>query len=148
MLKRVLLAIAAVLIAAPAVAADVPGTGCKESVALVGQCFTVHGRLSWHANGRPYLQPAGTSRLFGFPREVAGLRRWLPEAVDPTAPGGIYARASSRTPNGVPADEVDIIGDFLVCPLAPEKPRAMRMMCMERADDLSLRAKTPTPPEK
>ncbi|MBV8652253.1 MAG: hypothetical protein JO255_12355, partial [Alphaproteobacteria bacterium] len=73
-----------------AVAADTPGTGCKESPALVGQCFAVHGRLSWRANGRPYLRPAGASRLLGFPREVEGLRRWLPQPLDPEAPGNIY----------------------------------------------------------
>jgi hypothetical protein len=40
--------------AAP-VPAAAPGTGCRSSPDLVGACFTVHGRLRWHANGRPYL---------------------------------------------------------------------------------------------
>jgi hypothetical protein len=126
-----------------AAAADIPATGCKESPALVGQCFAVHGRLSWRANGRPYLRPAGTSRLLGFPREVEGLRRWLPDSVDPQAPGNIYERASPRS-----ADEVEVTGDFLVCPLTPEKPRAMRMVCMESAGNLTLLPKTTAPSEK
>jgi hypothetical protein len=157
MLKRILLvalafaltgtALAFALTAA-AVAAEAPGTGCKESADLVGQCFAVHGRLSWHANGRPYLQPAGTSRLLGFPREVAGLRRWLPEAVDPTAPGSIYQRAAPRASDGVSADEVEVTGDFLVCPVSKEKPRTMRMVCMESAANLALRPRARASPEE
>jgi hypothetical protein len=47
-----------------AVAADTPGTGCKESPALVGQYFSVHGRLSGQANGGHYLRPAASSHSF------------------------------------------------------------------------------------
>jgi hypothetical protein len=149
MRKKILLAAAAVAMAGSAIANDVaagavaPGTGCKTSTDLVGQCFAVYGRLSWHANGRPYLRPAGTSRLLGFPREVEGLRHWLPEAVDPEAPGNIYKRASPW-----PADELEVTGDFLVCPVSKEKPHAMRMVCMESAENLALHQKAPAPSEK
>src|SRR5215469_1071606 len=38
---------------------------CKQDPRLIQQCFAVHGRLSVHANMRPYLWPIGTNRLLG-----------------------------------------------------------------------------------
>ena len=123
-----------------AAAADESGTGCLTSPDLVGQCFVVHGRLSWHANMRPYLWPVGTSRLLGFPEEIHGLRRWLPESVDPDAPGSVYKRAAPLL-----AEEVDVMGDFEVCPVSRERPHVMRMVCLARASNLRLLPQTDGP---
>src|SRR5215469_1445078 len=38
---------------------------CKQDPRIIQQCFAVHGRLSVHANMRPYLWPIGTNRLLG-----------------------------------------------------------------------------------
>jgi hypothetical protein len=131
-------ALAAGLVGAAA-ADDAPhasDTGIRTSPALVGQCVIVHGQLRWHANGRPYLAPAGTRRLIGFPREIEGLSRWLPETVDPAAPGSIYARAAPLQP-----DESDLVGDFEICPVSREKPRVMQMSCLAEASHLKLHPK-------
>ncbi len=120
-----------------------PETGCRTSPDLVGQCFVVHGRLSWRANGRPYLWPVGTRRLIGFPREISGLRHWLPATIDPEAPGNIYERSAPLRP-----DEVDLSGDFEICPVSREKPRVMRMACLAQASHLTLHPKALASPEK
>jgi len=80
------------------------------------------------------LWPVGTKRLLGFPQQVQGLRRWLPESVDPASPGNIYEDESPLLP-----DQVDVVGNFEVCPVTREKPHVMQMVCMERASHLTAR---------
>ena len=91
----------------------------------------VHGQLSWHANGRPYLTPAGTEQVVGFPRQVRGLSAWLPAAVTPGSPVSAYARLAP-----LKTDRIDLVGDFEVCPVTPSSARVMQLACMERAWNL------------
>ena len=70
-------------------------------------------------------------------------RRWLPEPVDPDAPGSIYKRAAPLL-----AEEVDVMGDFEVCPVSRERPGVMRMVCLARASNLTLRPKADAAPER
>src|SRR5215472_5616632 len=64
MRRRLVLTIAASQIAlgGGAAAETLP---CKQDPRIIQQCFAVHGRLSVHANMRPYLWPIRTNRLLG-----------------------------------------------------------------------------------
>jgi hypothetical protein len=64
MRRRLVLTIAAFQIALGGVAAA-ETLPCKQDPRIIQQCFAVHGRLSVHANMRPYLWPIGTNRLLG-----------------------------------------------------------------------------------
>jgi hypothetical protein len=72
---------------------------------------------------------------------VTDLRRWLPEALDPAAPGNLYARAAPLEP-----DELEAEGDFELCPISRERPRVMQMVCMEQARNLALHPKAAAAP--
>src|SRR5215469_16785151 len=84
MRRRLVLTIAAFQIALGGVAAA-ETLPCKQDPRIIQRCFAVHGRLSVHANMRPYLWPIGTGmatlasvgttcRRSAFPR--AAPRHW------------------------------------------------------------------------
>ena len=75
---------------------------CRRDPRIVVQCFTVRGRLSIHANMRPYLWPVGTKRLLGIANPQSS-------AVMPLELEGIFKRRI----------EDQAIGDFEVCPHRP-----------------------------
>ena len=92
---------------------------CREHPQLIDKCFRVRGRLSTY-NGNPAVRlwRIGTKRVLGISDQcfsVPGYRN-LPEDL-------------SQKLNG----ENSIIGDFLVCPFTPNKPREMQLVCVESA---------------
>jgi hypothetical protein len=98
---------------------------CRTHPQLIGRCFNVRGRLSVY-NGAPALRiwKAGTRRMFGISEQrfsVAGYRN-VPENIESQI-----------------NQDVDIFGDFLVCPFTRPKPGEMQLVCVERAKNLAAR---------
>ncbi len=95
---------------------------CREHPQLIGKCFNVRGRLSVY-NGAPAVRlwHIGTRRVLGISEQRFSLPgyRNLPEDL-------------SQKLNG----ENSIIGNFLVCPFTPAKPREMQLVCIESAKDV------------
>ncbi len=87
---------------------------CREHPQLIGKCFRVHGRLSVY-NGAPAVRlwRIGTRRVMGISEQ----RFSLPEYRN--LPEGLTKQLNS---------ENEIIGDFLVCPFTPAKPREMQLV--------------------
>jgi hypothetical protein len=85
---------------------------CKTDPDIVDACFKVHGRLSVY-NGGPSLRiwRIGTDRMLGVSTEI------LPESL--------------ASPMGW---DVDVYGDFEVCPFTTQKPGEMQMVCVESAE--------------
>src|SRR5260221_9249868 len=105
-----------------------PAPSCEGSPHVVGECFTVHGRLSFY-NGSPGFRiwRIGTTRILGIydPVELRGERPWLPPAV---------VRALG--------DDVgnQVYGDFRVCPMSRERPGHMQYVCVADATRLVVQA--------
>lgn len=98
---------------------------CREHPRLIGNCFTVRGRLSIY-NGSPALRlwRVGTRRMFGISEQrfsVAGYRN-VPDYIE------------SQT-----NQDVAIFGDFLVCPFTRSQPGAMQLVCIEAGKNLLVR---------
>ena len=89
---------------------------CRGHPAVVGPCFTVHGRVS-AGNGTPAIRlwPVGSHRLLGVSDEGEN----LPQCVSAHL-----------------AENIVVFGDFLVCPFAPDRPGVMRSACIESASHL------------
>jgi hypothetical protein len=119
-------AISLLLILGGSVAAQSPPVttekSCRQHPQLIGNCFTVHGRLSIYS-GNPSLRlwPIGTKRILGVSEQRFSL------------PGF----------RNIPEDLVKkldlenrIIGDFLVCPFTRSRPGEMQLMCIESARNI------------
>ena len=119
-----LLVAAALLFALPTLAQESP-SACAASPKLVGQCFTVHGRLLT-CNGFPgtTIWIVGSKRILGVTDAMgnvgAGSGRVLP--------GNLEEQMFGSTPCSKAA-----FGDYTVCPLAPDEPGVMRLVCVDRA---------------
>jgi hypothetical protein len=111
--RAALAIVLAVLAAAPAQASP------------AGPCFTVRGRL-YVANGTPAVRlwPIGSRRLLG----VHG-RDGDAAAADLVPP------QAQRLLDADPASAA-VMGQFRVCPLAPERPGRMRPVYIDRAWNL------------
>jgi hypothetical protein len=100
---------------------------CREHPQLIGKCFRVHGRLATY-NGNPAVRlwRIGTKRVLGVSDQRFSLPEYrnLPEDL-------------TKQLNG----ENEIIGDFLVCPFTPAKPREMQLICVESAKNLVVKKK-------
>ena len=98
---------------------------CREHPQLIGKCLNVHGQLSVY-NGNPAVRlwRIGTKRVLGVSDQRFSLPdyRNLPEDL-------------KKQLNG----ENLIIGDFLVCPFTPAKPREMQLVCIESARNVSVK---------
>ena len=97
---------------------------CRQHPQLVGKCFTVHGRLSVY-NGAPAMRiwKVGTKRMLGVSEQrfaVPGYRN-VPETIQ----------------NQLNQD-VDIFGDFLVCPFTRPKAGEMQLVCIEEGKKLNV----------
>jgi hypothetical protein len=105
------MALVALLLAAPP--ADTPQ--CKSNPALVGKCFTVHGRLRAY-NGNPTFRiwPIGTTRIIGVTGPKPGDPPIMPE-------------------NLACGFDCDIFADFELCPFSESKPGVMQRACLEAA---------------
>ena len=97
---------------------------CRQHPHLIGKCFTVRGRLSVY-NGAPALRiwKVGTKRMLGVSEQrfaVPGYRN-VPETIQ----------------NQLNQD-VDIFGDFLVCPFTTPKAGEMQLVCIEEGKKLNV----------
>lgn len=102
---------------------------CRQHPQLVGKCFTVHGRLSVY-NGAPAMRiwKVGTKRMLGISEQrfAAEGYRNVPEAIQ----------------NQLNQD-VEIFGDFLVCPFTRPKAGEMQMVCVEDGKNLKVQKRQP-----
>ena len=98
-------------------------SACTQNTSLVGQCFTLHGRLSVHANMRPYLWPIGTHRLLGIASPEGSI-------IMPTEIERIFAS---------PPFDQQLFADFEVCPFTRARPGIMQMVCIAAARNLKIR---------
>ena len=111
-----------VLAAAPLSGNESLDKSCREHPRLVGKCFRVHGRLSVY-NGAPALRiwKTGTKRVLGISEQrfaEPGYRN-VPEDV---------AQKINQ--------DVDLVGDYLVCPFTHSQPKEMQLVCIERGDNI------------
>lgn len=107
----------------------VEAKSCRQNPQLVGKCFTVHGRLSVY-NGAPAMRiwKLGTKRMLGISEQrfaVEGYRN-VPETIQ----------------NQLNHD-VEIFGDFLVCPFTRPKAGEMQMVCVEEGKNLKVQKREP-----
>jgi hypothetical protein len=96
---------------------DYQDKSCRHHPQLVGKCFSIHGRLSVY-NGAPALRiwKIGTKRMLGVSEQrfaVPGYRN---------VPENIQSQINQ---------DVDLLGDFLVCPFTRAKAGEMQMVCIE-----------------
>jgi len=127
MARQALLALAVLFLPlAPATAEE---TACAASPARVGECFTVHGRLT-ACGGVPTVRiwVIGTKRILGV---VAANSH---PAGDHLLPPSLEETMFSEPPCSKAA-----YGDFTICPLSPDRPGVMRMVCMTGARNLVFR---------
>jgi len=96
---------------------------CTQNTQLVGQCFTVRGRLSVHANMRPYLWPIGTHRLLGIASPEGAII--MPNEIE-----RIFAS---------PPFDRQLFVDFAICPFTRRRPGTMQMVCIASARNLRSR---------
>jgi hypothetical protein len=87
-------------------------------------CYTVHGRLS-QSNGVPSLRiwKIGTRHKLGV-FDCSGK-----DESTQALPGNVKAKAGRYA-------ERPVTGDFLVCPLHPEKQGEMQSVCIRKATHL------------
>jgi len=99
---------------------------CREHPQLIGQCFTIRGRMNYW-NGAPSVRiwQVGTKRILGVSEGRFKMDGYL------NLPAAIEAKLSW---------ESDLFGDFVVCPFTPDEPGVMRFVCVDSAKHLSVRA--------
>src|SRR5262245_25492223 len=100
---------------------------CRQHPQLIGKCFRVHGRLSVY-NGAPAMRiwKIGTKRILG----VSDQRFALPG----------YRNIPETIQNQLNQD-VDIFGDFLVCPFTRPKAGEMQLVCIEDGRKLNVQTR-------
>jgi len=101
-----------------------PSQACQSDPDLIGECFTVRGRLSaWNGNPTFRIWRIGTKRIMG-----------LAESMFPSDQVVLPGSLDGRMAFGVEA-----YGDFLVCPITIDTPDRMQMVCIESANHLVLK---------
>src|SRR5215469_8721759 len=95
---------------------------CKQDPRIIQQCFAVHGRLSVHANMRPYLWPIGTNRLLGVASPEGAI-------IMPPELERLFAARIDR----------QVFGHFEVCPFTRRRPGIMQMVCIAGVTNLTVR---------
>ena len=120
------------LMAGSVISSQTPSTGtedksCRHHPQLAGKCFTVHGRLSVY-NGAPAMRiwKVGTKRMLGISEQrfaVEGFRN-MPETIQTQL-----------------NQDVEIFGDFLVCPCTRQKAGEMQLVCVEEGKNLKAKKK-------
>jgi len=98
---------------------------CHQHPQLIGKCFTVRGRLAVY-NGAPALRiwRVGTRRVLGVSEQkfsVAGYRN-IPKEIEEQI-----------------NQDVEIFGDFLVCPFTRSRPGEMQLVCIDEGRNLVVR---------
>lgn len=104
--------------------AETPEKPCRAQPRLAGKCFTVRGRLALY-NGAPTIRlwRAGTRRVLGVSASYA-------EAGYSSIPAEIERQLTW---------DVEIWGDFQVCPFTRQRPGEMQMICIESGKNLVTR---------
>src|SRR5574341_930012 len=98
---------------------------CKEHPNLSGPCFKVRGRMSLY-NGTPSIRiwPIGSHRKLGV------------------SEGRFYLEEFNNIPDELVRQlnwENTMYADFTVCPFTDDKPGEMRLVCVEAAENISVR---------
>jgi len=124
-----LLLVAGIVMPSPSAAIKSEEKSCRQHPQLAGKCFTVQGRLSVY-NGAPAMRiwKVGTRRMLGISEQrfaVEGYRN-VPETIQ----------------NQLNQD-VEIFGDFLVCPFTRQKAGEMQMVCVEEGKNLKVKKRRP-----
>ncbi len=98
---------------------------CKEHPALSGPCYKIRGRMSFY-NGTPSVRiwPVGTNRILG----VSEGRFYLDDYGD--VPEDLVRQLSWGTA---------MFADFTVCPFTEDKTGVMRLVCVESAENITIR---------
>lgn len=104
---------------------------CKGNAKLVGDCFTVHGRMR-EGNGGPGIRiwRIGTDRVLGV---------WEPGDDDPDVawlPDSIHRKLD---------EDHQIFANFVVCPLTKHTEDELQIVCVESAAQI---VTTVIPPQK
>lgn len=118
----VLLLISSVNVFAQSPPAEPKEKSCREHPLLTGRCFTVRGRLSIY-NGAPArrIWKVGTKRVLGISEQrfsVAGYRN-IPEDIESKI-----------------GQDVELFGNFVVCPFTRSRPGEMQLVCIDDGKDL------------
>jgi hypothetical protein len=98
---------------------------CKDHPMLSGPCFKVRGRMALY-NGTPTVRiwPVGTNRILG----ISEARFYLEG----------YDNVSEELVRQLSWDTA-MFADFTVCPFTNEQPGVMRLVCVESAENVSIR---------
>jgi hypothetical protein len=110
-------------------ATEAESKSCRHHPHLAGKCFTVHGRLSVY-NGAPAMRiwKVGTKRMLGISEQrfaVEGFRN-MPETIQTQV-----------------NQDVEVFGDFLVCPFTRQKAGEMQLVCVEEGKNLTVKKRRP-----
>lgn len=98
---------------------------CRAHPQVIDHCFNVRGRLSVY-NGAPAVRlwRVGTRRMLGVSEQRFAI------------PG--YRNIPSDIERQISPD-VDVFGDFLVCPFTPQRQGEMQFVCIEGGKNLVVR---------
>jgi hypothetical protein len=119
--------VCAIVLALPVAARAEPGTPCAQSTAIVGRCFTVHGRMSfWNGNPPVRIHPTGSRRMLGV---LDGAKSDASSAVLP---------ADLRRQLGPEWDTNTVYGEFELCPLTKQRPGWMQFVCLRQVHNFTL----------
>ena len=100
-----------------------PVRPCHQNPELVGSCYTVRGRLGVYNGSMIFrIWVVGTDRILG-----------VTERRSP------FCRLPSYLENAVRPDS-NVFANFVVCPLAADKPEEMREVCVDTAYNIAVRS--------
>ena len=90
-----------------------------------GPCFKVRGRMAFY-NGAPSLRiwPVGTKRILGV------------------SEGRFYLEGYDNVPRELVRQltwDTVMFADFTICPFTDDQPGVMRLICVESAENISIR---------
>lgn len=129
LLTRVLAGIACASLAGHA--AQGRDSSCHRSKELVGDCFTVRGRLNL-TNGTPNVRiwKIGTHRILGV---VSANGAAEGDGVIPSNVKELIWPAADESPI-----DASVYGSYRVCPLSREHTGAMQTVCIDKASRLQV----------
>ncbi len=98
---------------------------CKAHPQLSGSCFEIRGRMGF-SNGNPSIRiwPVGTRRLLGLSVGRASM------SENYNLPKELLAQLSWGKA---------MYADFIVCPFTDDEPGVMKIVCVESAENISIR---------
>ena len=98
---------------------------CKDHPMVSGPCLRVRGRMALY-NGTPSLRiwAVGTKRILGI------------------SEGRFYLEGYDNVPRELVLQltwDTVMFADFTICPFADDQPGVMRLICVESAENISIR---------